>query len=156
MTDGRSWQGNWKARIYERVRERGFASLTSFVESRPSVPLMRLAEELGKDDVATIQLFGGLLAEAEQRKQVTRLIRDVLARELAGDFPDGWPTVMDESTRFKLIKLFARWGAMTPTTHEDRVNQVCDSLLESPPPPGWQPLGPDDELLVTLLPDQEA
>ena len=23
MTDGRSWEGNWKVRLYERVRERG-------------------------------------------------------------------------------------------------------------------------------------
>jgi hypothetical protein len=28
------------------------------------------------------------------------------------------------------------------------------ALLDTPPPPGWRPLGPDDELLRTLLPDE--
>ncbi|MDC0708652.1 hypothetical protein POL68_09245 [Stigmatella sp. ncwal1] len=31
-----------------------------------------------------------------------------------------------------------------------------DALLVSPPPPGWRPLGPDDELLRMLLPDEEV
>ena len=29
MSDGRAWQGNVKARLYERVRERGYDSLTA-------------------------------------------------------------------------------------------------------------------------------
>ncbi|MHA7630872.1 NUDIX hydrolase [Corallococcus sp. M7] len=156
MTDGRSWQGNWKVRMYERVRERGHASLTEFASSRPTVPLLGLAEELGKDDVAAIQVFHGLLSEAAQRRQVTRLIRDVFAREVAGEFPEGWPAITDEATRFQVIKLLARLGAFTPETHEARVNRAGDTLLASPPPPGWRPLGPDDELLLTLLPDNEA
>ncbi|NRD52306.1 NUDIX hydrolase [Corallococcus sp. AB018] len=156
MTDGRSWQGNWKVRMYERVRERGHTSLTDFANSRPTVPLLKLAAELGKDDVAAIQVFHGLLSEAAQRRQVTRLLRDVFARELAGDFPEGWPVITDEATRFQVIKLLARLGAFTPETHEARVSRAGDSLLASPPPPGWRPLGPDDELLLTLLPDNEA
>ena len=87
MSDGRAWQGNWKARLYERVRERGYDSLTAFAEARPAVPLYVLAEELGKDDVAGVQVLSGLLAEAEQRKQVTRFVRDVLVRELCPEPP---------------------------------------------------------------------
>jgi hypothetical protein len=30
------------------------------------------------------------------------------------------------------------------------------NLPATPPPPGWRPLGPDDELLGTLLPDEEV
>ncbi|NNC15290.1 NUDIX hydrolase [Corallococcus exiguus] len=156
MTDGRSWQGNWKTRMYERVRERGHTSLTDFANSRPTVPLMKLAEELGTDDVAAIQVFHGLLSEAAQRRQVTRLLRDVFARELAADFPNGWPVIRDDATRFQVIKMLARLGAFTPATHEARVSRAGDSLLASPPPPGWHPLGPDDELLLMLLPDDEA
>ncbi|MBN8468353.1 NUDIX hydrolase [Corallococcus exiguus] len=156
MTDGLSWQGNWKVRLYERVRERGHTSLTDFANSRPTVPLKKLASELGKDDVAVIQVFHGLLSEAAQRRQVTRLLRDVFARELAGDFPEGWPVITDEATRFQVIKLLARLGAFTPETHEARVSRAGDSLLASPPPPGWHPLGPDDEWLLMILPDDEA
>ncbi len=156
MTDGRSWRGNWKARLYERVRERGFASLTAFAEARPAVPLYALAEELGEDDVAGVQVLSELLAEAEQRKQVTRFVRDVLVRLLSQSLPEGWPAVMDDQARFAIAKALGSWAAYIPETHESRAEQVSAALLATPPPPGWRPLGPDDELLRTLLPDEEV
>ncbi|MGZ3459147.1 MAG: NUDIX hydrolase [Archangium sp.] len=156
MSDGRAWQGNVKARLYERVRERGYDSLTAFAEARPAIPLYLLAEELGKDDVAAVQVFSGLLAEAERRKQVTRLVRDVLVRELADGLPGGWPTVMENANRFEVAMALGRWSAYTPETHQKRVEQARATLRATPPPPGWRPLGPDDELLRTLLPDEEV
>ncbi|NOJ93925.1 NUDIX hydrolase [Corallococcus coralloides] len=156
MTDGRAWQGNWKARLYERVRERGYQSLTAFADAHPAVPLVVLAEELGKDDVAGVQLLSGLLAEAEQRKQVTRFVRDVLARLLSQNLPGGWPAVEDDATRFQIGKALGSWSAYIPDAYQERSDQVMVSLRANPPPPGWRPLGPDDEFLLTLLPDNEA
>ncbi|MCP3139942.1 NUDIX hydrolase [Pyxidicoccus xibeiensis] len=156
MTDGRSWQGNWKARLYERVRERGYDSLTAFAEARPAVPLIALAEELGKDDVAGVQVFNELLEEAQQRRKVTRFVRDCFVRELSEVLPDGWPTVMDDEARLNVAIVIGQWSAYTPYTHEKRVEQARKALRDTPPPPGWRPLGPDDELLRTLLPDEEA
>jgi hypothetical protein len=155
MSDGRTWEGNWRARLYERVRERGYNSLTAFAEAHPAIPLYMLAEELG-NDVAGVQVLNGLLAEAEQRKQVTRLVRDVLVRQLSQSLPDGWPTVMDDANRFKVAKTLGLWFAFTPETHRSRAEQVMAALRAAPPPPGWRPLGPDDELLRTLLPDEEV
>jgi hypothetical protein len=156
MTPGNPWEGNVRARLYERVRERGYDSLTAFAEARPTVPLYVLADELGEDDVAAVQVFSGLLAEAEQRRQVTRLVRDVLVRELSEDFSDGWPAVMDDETRMDVAIALGRWSAYAPETHEERVRRAGAALLTMPLPPGWRPLGPDDELLRTLLPDEEA
>ncbi|WP_164014886.1 NUDIX hydrolase [Pyxidicoccus trucidator] len=156
MTDGRSWQGNWRVRLYERVRERGYDSLTAFAEARPAVPLNLLAEELGKDDVAGVQVLSGLLVEAERSKQVTRLVRDVLARQLSESLPSGWPGVMDDKSRFQVAKALGCWSADTPDSHKGRVRRAGDALLATSPPPGWHPLGPDDELLRMLLPDEEA
>ncbi|PTL75909.1 NUDIX hydrolase [Vitiosangium sp. GDMCC 1.1324] len=156
MSDGGAWRGNIRARLYERVRERGYDSLTAFAEARPAVPLYVLADELGKDDVAAVQVFSGLLAEAERRKQVTRLVRDVLVRELAESLPEGWPAVMDDANRFKVAEALGSWFAYTPETHRERADQVMAALRATPPPPGWRPLGPDDELLLTLLPDEEV
>jgi hypothetical protein len=156
MTDGRSWQGNWKARLYERVRALGFASLTAFAEARPAIPLSVLAEELGEDDINAVQVLTGLLAEAEQRKQVTRFERDVLVRQLSQSLPNGWPAVMDDQARFAVAKALARWIGYTPEAHQERARQVMAALLATPPPPGWHPLGPDDELLRMLLPDEEV
>ncbi|CAM4456747.1 Conserved uncharacterized protein [Corallococcus exiguus] len=56
MTDERSWQGNWRVRLYERVRERGYDSLTAFAEARPTASLVELADELGEDDIAGAQV----------------------------------------------------------------------------------------------------
>ncbi len=156
MSDGRAWQGNVKARLYERVRERGYDSLTAFANARPTASLVALADELGKDDVAGVQVLSGLLAEAEQRKQVTRFVRDVLVRMLCQSLPNGWPAVLDDTNRFKVAKALGSWFAYTPETHKDRADKAGDALLATPPPPGWRPLGPDDELLLTLLPDEEA
>lgn len=156
MTDGRSWEGDWKVRLFERVRERGYDSLTAFAEARPGASLVALAEELGPDDVAGVQVLRGLLSEAERRKQVTRFERDVLVRELTERLPDGWPSIMDDANRFEIAKALASWIASTPEAHQARARQVMKELLAHPPQPGWRPLGPDDELLSMLLPDKEA
>jgi hypothetical protein len=156
MSDGRPFRGNWVARMYERVRERGYDSLTAFADARPAMPLHLLAKELGKDDIAGVQVLRGLLAEAERRKQVTRFVRDVFTRLWSQSIPEGWPAVMDEDNLFKVAEALGSWSAYTPETHEERVRKARAALRAAPPPPGWRPLGPDDELLLTLLPDEEA
>jgi hypothetical protein len=156
VSEGHAWRGQWKARLYERVRERGYESLTAFAEARPGIPLYLLAEELGKDDVAGVQVLSGLLAEAEHRKRVTRFVRDVLVRELAESIPNGWPTVLDDDARMEVAIALGSWTAYTPETHKERARQAGNALLASPPPAGWRPLGPDDALLLTLLPDEEV
>ncbi|ADO75854.1 Conserved uncharacterized protein [Stigmatella aurantiaca DW4/3-1] len=65
MSEGGSWSGNWRVRMYERVRARGYDSLTAFAAGRPAVPLYVLADELGQDDVAAVQLLSALHAKAE-------------------------------------------------------------------------------------------
>jgi hypothetical protein len=117
---------------------------------------VELAEGLGEDDVNAVQVLSGLLAEAEQRKQVTRFERGVLVRMLSQSLPEGWPAVMDDPARFAVGKALGRWIGYTPEAHQERSEQVIAALLATPPPPGWRPLGPDDELLRTLLPDEEV
>ncbi|MFY0528228.1 NUDIX hydrolase [Archangium gephyra] len=153
MAEGRSWQGNWKVRLYERVRERGYDSLTAFAEARPTTSLVALAEELGAEDINAVQVFSGLVAEAERSHRLTRLTRGQLVRELSEGLPNGWPGVLDDANRFEVAMALSSWIAYTPVTHQDRARQVSVALLATPPPPGWRPLGPDDELLRTLLPD---
>ena len=156
MSEERSWEGNWKARLDERVRERGYDSLTAFAEARPTASLLALADELGPEDIAAVQVFSGLVAEAERSRKVTRLVRGQLVRELAEALPNGWPAVLDDENRLKVAVALGCWTAYTPETHKGRVKQARAVLRASPPPPGWRPLGADDELLLTLLPDEEA
>jgi hypothetical protein len=156
MSDGHAWRGNWVVRLHERVRERGYTSLTAFADARPTASLVALAEELGKNDVAAVQVFKGLVDEAERSHQLTRLVRGQIVRELHEGLPAGWPTVLDDANRFEVAQTLASWIGFTPETHKERARQVAAALLATPPPPGWSPLGPDDELLRILLPDDEA
>ena len=156
MNEGGSWRGPWRTRLYDRLRERGFTSLTAFAEARPAVALHELAEELGKEDIAGVQVLSGLLSEAEQRKQVARFVRDVLVRLLSQSLPEGWPAVMDDTQRFNVAEALGSWIAYTPESHKERARRVGDSLMATPPSAGWRPLGPDDELLRMLLPDEQA
>ncbi|RKG90614.1 NUDIX hydrolase [Corallococcus sp. CA053C] len=156
MTARNPWDCNWKVRLYERVRERGYDSLTAFAEAHPTASLVKLAAELGEGEIAGVQVFSGLVAEAERSKQLTRLVRGQLVRELAECLPSGWPSVLDDANRFKVAKALGLWTGFTPETHKERVRRAGDALLADPPPAGWRPLSPDDELLHTLLPDEEA
>lgn len=156
MSEGRSWQGNWRVRLYARIRERGYDSLTAFAEARPTASLVALAEDLGEDDVAAVQVFSGLVAEAERRNQLSRLTRAQLVRELSEGIPNGWPASLDDANRFEVAKALSSWIAYTPEPYQERARQIAAALLATPPPSGWRPLGPDDELLRTLLPDEEA
>jgi hypothetical protein len=156
MKERHSWEGNWKVRLYERVREHGYDSLTAFAEARPTLPLVELARALGGDDINAVQLFSGLVAEAERSHQVTRLVRGQFVRELYESLPNGWPTAMDDEARLEVAIALGSWFAYTPETHQSRAEQVMAALRATPPPPGWRPLGPDDELLRTLLPDEEV
>ncbi|MCY1040831.1 NUDIX hydrolase [Corallococcus sp. bb12-1] len=103
-----------------------------------------------------VQVLSGLLTEAERNKKVTRLVRDVLVREFSEGLPAGWPAMLDDARRFEVAKVLGMWSAYTPETYDERVMRAGESLLAHPPPAGWRPLSPDDELLRTLLPDEET
>lgn len=104
----------------KRVRVLLAAALTAFANARPTASLVSLTEELGEEDVVGAQVLSGLLAEAEQRKQVTRFVRDALVRELSGCLPNGWPAVLDDANRFKVAKALGSWFADTPETHREQ------------------------------------
>ena len=156
MSNGHPWRGPWVVRLYERLRERGYDSLTAFADARPTAALAVLARELGPDDVAGVQVLRGLLAEAERHGRVTRFVRDVFVRLWSQSVPEGWPVILDDAHRFMVAEALGSWFAYTPETHQERVDRAGDALFAAPPPPGWRPLSPDDALLLTLLPDEEA
>ncbi|WP_342377839.1 NUDIX hydrolase [Myxococcus stipitatus] len=156
MTDRHPWKGNWKVRLHERVRERGYSSLTAFAEARPTASLVSLAEALGPDDIAGVQVFSALVDEAERTHRLTRLVRAQLVRELSEFLPNGWPAEMNDDTREDVAIALGQWSAYTPEVLRERVMRAGGALMGMPHPPGWRPLSPDDELLRTLLPDDEA
>lgn len=49
MSQDRAWEGNVKARMYERVRERGYDSLTAFTDASPTASLGKQRKKLNRD-----------------------------------------------------------------------------------------------------------
>ncbi|HYV46288.1 MAG TPA: NUDIX hydrolase [Myxococcaceae bacterium] len=159
MSDGDAWRGNWLVRLRERVRDRGYTSVTAFAEARPTASLAELADELGQD-IAGVQIHKVLVDEAERNHKMARLVRGTLVRKFRDWLPQGWPASLDPDVeggdRFKVAAALGGWHSYSPIPYRDPVKRAGDILMANPPPPGWYPKGPDDELLRMLIPDDEA
>ena len=150
-------EGNWKVRLYERVRERGYDSLTAFAEARPTASLVAAGRGAwARTTSPGCRCSAGCSPRRSGVSRSRALCAMCLCANCLECLPNGWPAVLDDANRFKVAMALGSWFAYTPETHEERVEQARRALLATPPPPGWRPLGPDDELLLTLLPDEEA
>src|SRR5437660_769459 len=109
----RAWRGDWIARIRERVAEKGFATVTEFADARPFAPLVDLADELGVEDVAAVQLETVLRSEAEEAGRVGEFVRKLLVRRIHEAIPDGWGISEGYDFNFEASGAFANWiGAL--------------------------------------------
>jgi hypothetical protein len=161
-----AWSGDWRARIRERLREKGFASVAAFVDARPKASLLGLATELGQatesglKDVAAVQLERMLLDEAKASGTLERRARDLLARRLHAELPEGWrrewiDTPGDVTTPFfRLGRALSPWcaglGTYLPEC-SDAADRVFLAMSHAAFPEGWLPSGPDDPLLVDVF-----
>jgi hypothetical protein len=135
---GQAWLGDWHARVVDRLRVRGFGSVTEFGESRPRVSLLELATELSTDDgidrsdVAAEQLLRVWRGEAQTGGPgaVERFARRTLVGELCRDLPGGWRadwTLADSETKAAASRLAlttGRWIAYLDDKDEDAGNHA--------------------------------
>lgn len=150
MSNGRSWQGDWRARVHERVRERGFTSLTTFADSRPLDSFIQLALELEPDDVNASQLQVLLREEAEDSSNAARFLRSSLIRRLRERLPLGWADDVDSDPFLsELAGAIASWatGAEGLINEEDS-DRVWTFFRHTRIPAGWLPEGPDDPFIA--------
>lgn len=150
---GKSWHGDWEARIYERVRSRGFDTVTAFTESRPQATMFELVDELGAEDVNVAQVTALMRAEAERSNTVERFARSLLVHELWELVPKGWR--VDPSNEFdftfKAAHAFGSTIASLPESAQDFGSRVAAIMMAAELPVGWLPEGPDDPILVGLF-----
>jgi hypothetical protein len=140
-----AWEGDWERRIYDRVFERDFRNLSAFAESRPTATLMQLADELGPQDVAAVQLETLLRSEAQRDGCVHRFARGVLVREVHKYFPQGW--MRGEDADFARASVYAKWRSRIGEEYDAATDSVWASLKKSAPV-GWLPSGPDDSIIL--------
>jgi hypothetical protein len=147
----RAWDGNWNARILSRVWKRGFQTVTEFADSRPLDTLSGLADELGREDVAPIQLEFLLRQEAEERGTVERFARSLLVRRFRERVPDGWAISDNYEFESERAGAYASWiGGLDDRDHE-AAERVWDAFEVLDLPRGWLPSGPDDPVLDQIF-----
>ena len=165
MTLNDPWQGDWRARVYERVRARGYADVTAVARAAPAVPYRELAATLGRD-IAPVQLENLLRAEAIAADRYHEFARDCLVRYLRQDLPLGWG--QGAQADFNAARAFASWSAALHDPDNDpgngaeraekaaavhaQTHQVWQHLQRLSPP-GWLAQGGDDPVLLQAFRD---
>jgi hypothetical protein len=158
-----AWQGDWQARMTERLQGHGYASATDYGAQRPAVSLLVLADELSgtQDDVAAEQIRRRLLAEAQQRGSVERCARDLLVRSLHEKLPEGWHAEWgidvpgDRTT--PIARRASALGGWTSSIsvhlseYDDTLMRVALALRDSHAPAGWLPASVDDPVLLAIF-----
>lgn len=141
----------------ERVRQRGFETVTQYASERPGISLIVLADELGPDDIAAAQIRSLLVEEAIRTRTVPRVLRDLLVRELHYALPHGWKYPLDDASQSEVAGALARWETELEVTHHldcfdgEKTFKAGQDLLNAELPKGWLPQGPDDPVIVAFV-----
>ena len=152
MSFARIWSGDWHGRILERVRQRGFETVTQYASERAGVSLLLLADELGSDDVAAAQIRAVLVDEAIRTNTIPRALRDLLVRELRQALPEGWRYPLDDESRSEVAGALVDWEVELKDhlDHESTFTAGQD-FMSAELPAGWLPEGPDDPVILALV-----
>jgi hypothetical protein len=137
------------------LQMRGFASLTAYVESQPTVSLAELADRLDST-IATTELEYQLIAEAEADGAMERCARSLLARILHCKLSEDWRRGADtrgtlESTADHLSRAFFTLAMALPSAYHDAIDRIDRGMRSAELPVDWLPEGADDPALVELF-----
>jgi hypothetical protein len=142
-----AWSGDWRERIRCRLHDIGCSTLTDFLRRRPSDTYLALADHLGKEDVAAVQLQQLQLDYAESEGTYREAAADALVRMLNMHVKRGWNG--SRHSEFRRGCAFADWmgmisrGGMRPEC-EPLARTVWEQLKLSGPPSDWCPASVDD------------
>jgi hypothetical protein len=142
-----TWREGWRERIADRVRERGFASVTAYADAAPSESLGRLASALG-DDVASVQIETLLREEAVRTGTVVPFARSLLVRQVAELLPAGWGE--PGSYSFARVNALGSWAADLRFFPElvEAARGIGQRMAASKDiPADWRPRTVDDPIL---------
>lgn len=144
----------WTEALSHALNGRGFRSLTAYADSLPMASLAELASTLGGSRFALEQR---LVAEAEARGTIEHCARDLFARALRDEFPNGWqPNVPECSAAaagqmYGVASIFLILLTALPETYHGAVERVELAIGSVELPAGWKPEGPEDPILIELF-----
>jgi hypothetical protein len=149
MTYKSAWEGNWKKRVENRIREKGYENLISFAEHNPKKTFFELAQILG-EQIAPIQVEQ-LLSEAYyEQSQYPRYLRSALSRHIRLSMPQGWH--LAQNWDYQVVDAILSWERGTPDVYDKFTKKVLDLFKNATNiPQGWLPDGADDPIILEIF-----
>lgn len=142
-----TWSGDWEKRLSDRLDNLGLPSVAELFSRNPGVTIRSLCDSLG-EDVAPVQLTSMFVRESLRAGRLDSCARDLLARRILLNFPQGWE--LGERPDSRRAAALGDWIAELTTMvggHlSERLESVCSALREIAPL-GWIPSGGDDPIV---------
>jgi hypothetical protein len=148
---------DWRERLCRELEARGFSSATGYADSQPLASLPELANSLGADEIAAMQLEERLVEEAEGNGTMERCARSLLARDLRQELPEGWQREWNEALEETHSPLFRKTGVFSsltmalPELYAPATERIRKAMDAATIPLGWLPDGADDPILVAVF-----
>jgi hypothetical protein len=145
------WEGDWRSRVYSRLRSLGFQSMLEFLARFPSEPYLKLAARLGAD-FAALQIISTQFREAREGGSIREAAKDCLVREINGQLRRGWGR--GGRVDFQTAGVYANWMIEVTRAEPDvrpMVDVVWRELKNLNPDEGWLPSSPDDPLVLAAF-----
>jgi hypothetical protein len=123
-----------------------------FLAANPAVSTEQLARRLNRG-ASPIGITMVAYHEAARQGIVRQVAKDMLIREILGEFPNGWTAKGDVHP---LVKI-GRWHSEVTdyggsAKHGQSAERILRSLaIENPPQEGWKPQFPNDPLIDELF-----
>ena len=147
-TPSTPWQGDWKARLQEKLSLLGFRNLEEFLDGNPGSGYVKLAKLLGNANVAAMQLYGEQIRRGCETNNIRSVAMDCLVRFINEYIPRGWKNGQHFQTRS--ASAYAAWStsismiASSDTSIKQTLKRVFDNLKSLSRPTGWLPKDKDD------------
>src|SRR5262249_6983113 len=102
------WQGDWKARLQEKLSLLGYGNLEEFLDANPGSGYVSLAKLLGDANVAAMQLCGEQIRRGFETNNIRFVAADCLVRFLNEYVPRGWKN--GRHFQHRSASAFASWS----------------------------------------------
>ena len=145
------WKGDWQHRLKERVTERGFETVRTFVTAREGKTFEALAREL-ESDVAPLQVEMLYLRESLDEGRLVEAAAECLARMVIERFPRGWGTGV--RLEYRTVGVMVDWVSDMlldidqVELDEPHLKAIVAALRDNvQPSKGWLPRNGQDPLI---------
>ena len=139
-----AWEGDWRQRIANRLKDLAYDGVLAFVASFPDEPWFVLVRRLG-DDLAAVQLETAAVDEARKTGRLREFARDALVRGLRTSLNHGW--LNSPHAEHRAVGAFVAWSIMLGEDLKPLAEGCWNALTDLKPPQGWLPEMKEDKLI---------